>query len=167
MARFFDQKMYSILYDYLMTKDITRKAQQIEETADKLSLPTLQTIHQIKEKQAFIQQVRYPEYWDDVTLDKIEKVRTELRDLLKFLEPESRKIYYTDFTDNLLMVKETHVVTPEQTSESYKKKVERYLKEHQDNLAVHKLRTNKRLTSIDLRELECILWEELGTHEDY
>ena len=163
----FDQKLYGIMYDYLMAKDITVKAQQVEETADKLSSPNLQTIPQIKAKQPFIQQVRYPEFWEDVTVDKLETVRTQLRDLLKFLETESRGIYYTDFADTLITVRETHAVTPEQTSESYKKKVERYLKEHQDNIAVHKLRTNKRLTSVDLRELERVLWEELGTHEDY
>ena len=167
MARFFDQKMYSIMYDYLMAKDITAKAQQVEESADKLSSPNLQTIPQIKAKYDFIQQVRYPKYWDEVTLDKIEKVRTELRELLKFLEPEITSIFYTDFSDNLIMVRESPVVTPEQTSESYRKKVERYLKEHQDNIAVHKLRTNKRLTAVDLRELERVLWEELGTQEDY
>ena len=167
MARFFDQKLYGIMYDYLMAKDITVKAQQVEETADKLSSPNLQTIPQIKAKQPFIQQVRYPEFWEDVTVDKLETVRTQLRDLLKFLETESRGIYYTDFADTLITVREPHTVTPEQTSESYKKKVERYLKEHQDNIAVHKLRTNKRLTSVDLRELERVLWEELGTHEDY
>ena len=34
-------------------------------------------------------------------------------------------------------------------------------------IAVHKLRTNKRLTAADLRELERVLWEDLGTQEDY
>ena len=31
MARFFDQKMYGIMYDYLIAKDITTKAVQVEE----------------------------------------------------------------------------------------------------------------------------------------
>lgn len=167
MARFFDQKMYGMMYDWLMSRDITPKAQQVEETADKLNAPTLQTIPQVKARQAFIQQVRYPEFWEAASLAKFEQVREELRSLLKFLETDSRKIYYTDFTDHVLKVKEPHTVTPLQTSESYKKKVERYLKEHQDNLAVHKLRTNKRLTATDLRELERVLWEELGSQEDY
>jgi type I restriction enzyme R subunit len=167
MARFFDQKIYGMMYDYLLGKDIGAKAQQVEETADKLSSPHLLTIPQIKEKQPFIQQVRYPEYWDNVTLASIEKVRTELRGLLKFLETENTKIYYTDFTDHILTVNEPHTVMPQQTSETYKKKVEQYLLEHRENIAVHKLRTNKRLTAADLRELERLLWEELGTQEDY
>lgn len=167
MARFFDQKLYGMMCDYLMAKDLGARAQQVEETADKLSSPHLQTIPQVRQRQAFIQQVRYPEYWDKVTLSQIEKVRVELRGLLKFLEAGQAKIYYTDFEDHMLAVNETHTVMPQQTSETYKKKVERYLKEHQDNMAVHKLRTNKRLTGTDLRELERILWEELGTREDY
>lgn len=50
---------------------------------------------------------------------------------------------------------------------NYKKKVEFYLKEHQDTLAVYKLRQNKKLSAIDMQELEKILWNELGTKEDY
>ena len=167
MAKFFDQKLYSIMYDYLMGREITSKVIQVEDTANRLSAPALQTIPQIRERQAFIQMVRYHDFWDKVTLTKMEQVRTELRDLLKFLEAEGTKTYYTDFSDNVLTSKETHTVAPQQTSESYQRKVERYLREHQDNIAVHKLRTNKRLTSTDLSELERVLWEELGTKEDY
>lgn len=45
--------------------------------------------------------------------------------------------------------------------------MEYYLKEHKDHLAVYKLRHNKRLTSGEFAELERILWEELGTKEEY
>lgn len=50
---------------------------------------------------------------------------------------------------------------------NYKKKVEYYLKEHQDSLAIYKLRNNKRLSESDFKELERVLWKELGTKKDY
>lgn len=167
MARFFDQNIYGMMYDYLLSRDISARAAQIEATADRLASPQLQNIPQISERQSFIQQVRYPDYWEQVTLAKMEKVRTELRELLRFLSADSAKIYYTDFSDHLLLVQENHAVACQQTSETYRKKVERYLLEHRDNTAVHKLRTNKKLTASDLQELERVLWEELGTREDY
>ena len=51
--------------------------------------------------------------------------------------------------------------------ENYRKKVEFYLKEHQDNMAVRKLRNNQPLQKRDMQELERILWQELGSKEDY
>ena len=42
--------------------------------------------------------------------------------------------------------------------ENYRKKVEFYLKEHQDNMAVRKLRNNQPLQKSDMQELEKILW---------
>lgn len=51
--------------------------------------------------------------------------------------------------------------------ENYKKKVEHYLVEHRDQIAVNKLRMNKKLNKTDLKSLEDILWKELGTREDY
>ncbi|HRL33129.1 MAG TPA: type I restriction-modification enzyme R subunit C-terminal domain-containing protein, partial [Anaerostipes hadrus] len=51
--------------------------------------------------------------------------------------------------------------------ENYRKKVEFYLKEHQDNMAVRKLRNNQPLQKSDMQELEKILWQELGSKEDY
>lgn len=50
---------------------------------------------------------------------------------------------------------------------NYRKKVEFYLKEHSDRLSVYKLRNNKKLSEADLKELERILWTEIGSKDDY
>lgn len=41
------------------------------------------------------------------------------------------------------------------------------MKEHQDKTAIYKLRYNKPLTRQDVKTLEGILWNELGTQDDY
>lgn len=51
--------------------------------------------------------------------------------------------------------------------QNYRKKVNQYLKEHQDQTAIYKLRYNKPLTRQDVKTLEGILWNELGTQDDY
>ncbi len=51
--------------------------------------------------------------------------------------------------------------------QSYRKKVNRYLVEHQNDLAIYKLRNNKPLTVEDIKYLEKVLWQELGTKDDY
>ena len=50
---------------------------------------------------------------------------------------------------------------------NYKAKAEFYLRQHQDNGAVAKLRSNIPLTPQDVAELEKILWSDVGTRQDY
>ena len=50
---------------------------------------------------------------------------------------------------------------------NYKEKAEFYIRQHEDNLVISKLRTNKPLTSTDISALEEILWKEVGTKQDY
>jgi len=50
---------------------------------------------------------------------------------------------------------------------NYRKKVEYYLKEHENEIAIYKLKNNKQLTKDDLETLEAIMWIELGTQADY
>jgi len=41
------------------------------------------------------------------------------------------------------------------------------LDEHRHDLAIQKLRTNRKLTPKYLETLETVLWQQLGSHEDY
>jgi type I restriction enzyme R subunit len=51
--------------------------------------------------------------------------------------------------------------------QSYRKKVNKYLIEHQNDLVIYKLRNNNPLTEEDIKYLEKVLWQELGTKDDY
>ena len=50
---------------------------------------------------------------------------------------------------------------------NYRKKVEHYLSEHKDEMAIYKLRNNKKLTKEDIKHLENIMFMELGSKSDY
>jgi len=50
---------------------------------------------------------------------------------------------------------------------NYKAKAEYYVRQHQDNIVIAKLKTNKPLSASDISELENILWNEIGTKDDY
>ena len=51
--------------------------------------------------------------------------------------------------------------------EDYRAKVNRYIGEHGDTLAIYKLTHNIRLSQGDYRELERVLTNELGSRDDY
>lgn len=94
-------------------------------------------------------------------------VREALRDLIQFLPKKTQRIVYTDFADQVIEYQENTPIEMGNRLENYRKKVEFYLKEHQDNMAVRKLRNNQPLQKSDMQELEKILWQELGSKEDY
>ena len=90
-----------------------------------------------------------------------------MRSLLQYLDKIRRKIYYTNFTDTIIDSTEGEPIYGGNDLKNYRKKVEFYLKEHSDRLSVYKLRNNKKLSEADLKELERILWTELGSKDDY
>ena len=50
---------------------------------------------------------------------------------------------------------------------NYKAKAEYYVRQHQDNIVIGKLRSNIPLGPKDIENLEQILWSEIGSRQDY
>ncbi len=50
---------------------------------------------------ALIQEVQTDEWWQDVTVPMLERVRRRLRDLVKLIDKQQRKLVYTDFEDEI------------------------------------------------------------------
>ncbi len=50
---------------------------------------------------------------------------------------------------------------------NYKAKAEYYVRQHQDNAVIQKLKSNVPLTGEDVKVLEGILWSEVGTKQEY
>lgn len=165
LAKRFDYLVYTVDLAYLQSKNASKPIQNIVSTAEQLS--KLGTIPQVLEQKAVIERVQTSEFWENADVFELEKVRIALRDLLKFIEREKQVIYYTDFKDEVLEVHENDAMYNTNDLKNYQKKVEFYLKEHSDMLAVYKLRNNKKLNQDELKQLEHILWEELGSKADY
>jgi type I restriction enzyme, R subunit len=165
LARRFDYLIYSIDLALLQSRDATKAVNGVIGTAEQLS--KLYNIPQVKAEKHTIEKVQMKEFWDSVSILELDLVREALRDLVQFIEKEGQKIYYTDFTDQILTVNEGQSLYHTNDLQNYRKKVEYYLKEHQDIIAVYKIRNNKKLSQGDLKELENILWKELGTKADY
>ena len=164
-AKRFDLVMYTIELAKLQTKNATKPIRSVVTTAEALS--KLGTIPQVVQQKPIIEKVLIEEFWENADIFELETVREALRDLIKFIEKEKQKMYFTNFKDQVLEVKENGPIFHSNDLQNYKKKVHHYLQEHRDQLAIHKLRNNKQLTEQDLRSLETILWNELGTKEDY
>lgn len=165
LAKRFDYLVYTVKLAYLQSKNASQPIRKIVTTAEQLS--KLGTIPQVLEQKAVIELVQTTEFWDNADIFELERVRVALRDLIRFIESGERTIYYTDFHDEVLEMNENDAMYNTNDLKNYKKKVEYYLNEHKDMLAVIKLRTNKKLNADELKQLEHILWEELGSKADY
>ena len=123
------------------------------------------TIKEIKEKIAIIKEVLTDSFWQTLTLYKLEDVRVELRDLIKHLKDDvNGQTFDVDIEDLIEYVGETESLFSVKT---YKQRVIDYLIENTRNPVIKKIRNLDRITYADIVELEKVLWNELGTREEY
>ena len=165
LAKRFDHLMLTIELALLQSKDPSRNVKIAVSTAESLS--HLYLIPQVKAQKQMIEKAMNVGFWGDASILDLEEVRVALRDLVQYIERKKRKIYFTDFEGNIIDQKEGESIHLTNDLKNYRAKVEFYLKEHQDTLAVYKLRKNKKLNTTDMQELERILWTELGSKEEY
>lgn len=126
------------------------------------------TIPQIKANLELINTIGTEEFWQVSSILSFEMVRVELRDLIKFIIDDGPgRTIYTNLKDEVTSITQGEVLPPAYDFEAYRLKVNRYIEEHLDHIAIHKLRNNIPLTAKDYEDLERIFTSELGTEEDY
>lgn len=131
------------------------------------------SIPMVRKHLELIEELQKDEYWKDITISELEEIRIELRDLIDLLDYKKQKIVYTNFEDEIKPNKSTENKTPEIAGVDliqYRKKVEAFLQEHQNEIAINKLRHNKPLTPLDVEQLEKILKENaniIGTKDKF
>lgn len=126
-------------------------------------------IPKIKEKLPIIQTVTTDEFWEASDILLFEKIRVELRDLIKLTVDEGtgKKPIMTSLADPILFRKEGDVLDAAYDFEDYRLKVNRYIEQHKDHIAIWKLRNNVKLEIGDYLALESVFTKELGNKEDY
>ena len=125
------------------------------------------SIPQVNAKIALLQAVTEDEFWAETDLLRWEEIRLALRELMKFIEGETPVLVYTDLQDEEIERTVAKDFRLEYDLQEYQRKVNKYIEENKDNIAIHKLRNNIPLTENDYKMLEHIFTGELGTREDY
>ena len=166
-AKRFDNFMYGLMLAHLEQMPSFKYAKkQLCDMA--VLLEKKVTIPQIKEKLPLIREIGTDAFWEAKDLLLFEKVRKELRALIQFLdEGEKKHQIITKLTDPVTEQQEGVQMEAAYDFEDYRAKVNRYVNDHGDTLAIHKLTHNIPLSQGDYQELERILTSELGSREDY
>ena len=162
----FDNFIYAMMIAQL------EKSKKLQTYCKKLvslatSLTKKATIPQIAQKLDFIKSIEDIDFVMKANILDLERIRQELRDLVKFLTGKKQKIIITNIKDAEIERKLGEGLVLEDDFQNYKDKVNQYILKHTDYLAIYKLRNNKPLTKDEFAILESILTNDLGNKEDY
>ena len=160
----FDALMYGIELAYLVGKKYTRARSDLHKKV--AGIASVANIPEIQAQSEFINMILHTDYVDAAGINEFEEIRERLRNLMKYL-PHSNVRYDTNFADELLSIEWNESELENDELKNYKAKAEYYIRQHQDNIAIAKLKTNQPLTAADIATLEEALWQEVGTKQDY
>src|SRR6185503_12292493 len=136
------------------SSSFTKLRDQVQEIASRLE--DKRTIPMVNDQLDLILDLQQDEYWTDINLPMLEDVRKRLRDLVKFIDKNQRKLIYTDFEDEFGEITVSgYSATPSAVNiVQYKKKVLSFLTEHESHITLQKLKRNVPITPSDIKELE-------------
>lgn len=160
----FDALMYGIELAYLIGKKYTKARSDLYKKVN--GIAGVANIPEIQAQSELIQNILNTDYLDNAGIDEFEEIREKLRDLMKYI-PIHKLHYDTTFDDDLLSIEWKESELENDELKNYKAKAEFYIRQHQDNEAISKLKTNRPLTADDILALEEILWSKIGTKQDY
>ena len=160
----FDALLYGIELAYLIGQKNNRARSDLCKKVS--ALAKVSNIPAVEQQKEFFSQILQTDYLETAGINEFEKIRQNLRDLICYI-PKERSTYYTNFTEEVLSTEWRESELENDDLKNYKAKAEYYVRQHLDNIAIMKLKTNVPLTETDLEMLQGILWSEIGTREDY
>ncbi len=160
----FDALMYGIELAYLVGKKYSKARTDLNRKV--AGIAGMSNIPEIQAQSDLINKILHTDYVEAAGINEFEEIREKLRDLMKYVSSEKVK-YTTNFADELLSMEWKESELENDELKNYKAKAEHYIRQHQDNPAIAKLKTNQPLTQSDIEALEETLWHEVGTKQDY
>ena len=163
-AKKFDVLM---LCQQLELVDSTVKADNSRASVIKIAqlLEKKATIPAVRERMETIKEVQTASFWERRTLDSLERVRKELRELVHVLaESRDERRFVINIED---AISSDAVAAPVTLKATYHDRVIDYLAKHTDNEVLRKIQNFEQLTTVDVNELQRIFWEELGTRTEF
>ena len=160
----FDALMYGIELAYLMGKKYAKARTDLFKKVS--GIASVANIPEIMVQSELINKILHTDYLENAGINEFEHIRENLRDLIKYI-PINKVSYTTNFADEILTMDWKESELENDDLKNYKMKAEFYVRQHQDNAVIAKLKTNQPLTGSDVKVLEEILWSELGTRQDY
>ena len=163
-AKMFDALILYIELSYVGGEvNADKKIAQVQKVAEIL-IEKKATLPQVQAKMETLKEVLSVAAWENVSLQWLEKVRKDLRELMQFLKGEKGKWFIIDVGDVITDDGEAEGIT---MRVSYKQRIIDFLAANRSLPVLKKIYNLEQLSAEDINELERILWSELGSKEDY
>ena len=160
----FDALMYGIELAYLAGKKYGKARNDLYKKVS--GVAGVANIPEIMAQSELIDKLLHTNYLEYAGMNEFEHIRKSLRDLMKYI-PVNKLRYDTNFDDEILSMDWKESELENDDLKNYKAKAEFYIRQHIDDEVIAKLKNNIPMTADDIKELEKILWNDLGTKEDY
>ena len=160
----FDALMYGIELAYLVGKKYSRA--RIDLLKKVSGIASVANIPEIMVQSELINKILHTDYLDTAGINEFEHIRKSLRNLMKYI-PKPHMKYITNFDDEILSVEWHESELENDDLKNYKAKAEFYIRKHQNEAVIAKLKSNIPLNGEDVAALEKILWSEIGSRDDY
>ncbi len=160
----FDALIYGIELAYLAGKKYSHARTDLLKKVN--GIASVANIPEIMVQAELINQILHTDYLESAGINEFEYIRESLRYLLKYIPRTSVK-YITNFNDEILSIEWNESELENDDLQNYKEKAKFYIRQHQDEEAIIKLKSNVPLTTNDVKALEQILWNEVGSQKDY
>lgn len=164
-SNIFDIWMFNIeLAELEGDKDYSKAVQKVTTICqtlldEKLSIP------QVAEKKGILEKVTENAFWESIDIDQLERLREEVRDLIKYLDRDVRALIETNFEDEVIAKAGGPVIIGK--FKNYKQRVIDYLTDNVNLPVIQKIQNLEQLNERDIADLETILWSTLGTKDEY
>lgn len=146
-----------------LPKQISNMQQIAQELTKKSAIPV------VNAKIELLKAMQDDKYWQNISIVVVEKIRFDIRELMKFLEDEIKidNTVYSNFIDEIGEIRETSILANSRLDiDGYRKKITHYLEENKNHLTLYKLRNNIQITNDDLNELERMLLDQNNITHD-
>jgi type I restriction enzyme R subunit len=166
----FDLMMLNLQAAFIeKTTEFKTLASRVMKIADELKGKS--AIPMVQENMETIKECQEPDYWENVGLESIENIRQSLRHLIRFLDRKSQWVVYTDFQDEQGELRE---ITGRYDAagvdlQQYRRRIEQFIRQHQDHQVIRKIRYAMPLDSTDLEKLEEFFYEagEISDRDEF
>jgi len=172
LARYYDKRLYLLMLKRLETPDSDLFKNHFKIPISKvitlsIKLERKVSIPIVKENLALIQEPLEEVFWEQAGIAHLEKIRSGIRDLLKYIDREDERYVMTDYEDILgeITVNGNPRAAEEGTEyvnpfASTAKRLEQLINENKDNITISRIRNGEKITQEELTSLEDILFSD-------
>ncbi|MXV38245.1 DUF4145 domain-containing protein [Flavobacteriaceae bacterium Ap0902] len=171
MARFYDKLIYNLIIKRLETpneeefiRGYAVPIQKVANTSRKLLKKT--TIPAVKAKEEDIKLPLEQDFWKIEGIAHLEKLRENVRHLVKYIDPEDQRYVTTNFTDTIqedkvkMRAMETPPAYGPSAFQNNVHRLETLIRANRNHITIQKIKNGEPITQAELQALEQILFSK-------